>query len=108
MGFFFIFLYNCIGHFSVVVHPDIRIKFPAHQSGFGRGVLYFVFREDGFSLGCSFNMVTTSLLQNCCNPSSAGEGTNIPTITKDLVKGFDFFTYPINDSLGVTSNELFL
>jgi hypothetical protein len=34
MGFFFIFLYNFIGHFSAAVHPDIGIKLPAHQSGF--------------------------------------------------------------------------
>jgi hypothetical protein len=52
-------------------------------------------------------MVTISFLQNCCNPSGAGEDTNVPAITKDLFKGFRFFTYPINDSFGVTSNELF-
>jgi hypothetical protein len=52
-------------------------------------------------------MVTTSLLQNCCNPSSAVKGRNITAITKDLLKGFGFFTYPINDLLGITSNELF-
>jgi hypothetical protein len=52
-------------------------------------------------------MVTTSLFQNCCNPSSVSEGTNITAITKDLLKGFDFFTYPINDPLRITSNELF-
>jgi hypothetical protein len=107
MGFFFIFLYNFVGHFSATIHPDIGIKLPAHQSGFGLGVLRVVCGEDGFGLSRSFNMVTTNLLQNCCNPSSASEGTNITTITKDLFKGFGFFTYPIKDSLGVTSNELF-
>jgi hypothetical protein len=50
MGFFFIFLYNFVGHFSAAVHPDIGIKFPAHQSGFSRGVLRFVCREDGFGV----------------------------------------------------------
>jgi hypothetical protein len=107
MGFFFILLYNFVDHYSATIHPDIGIKLPAHQSGFDPGVLRVVCGEGGFGLGRSFNMVTTSLLQNCCNPSSASEGTNIPTITKDLFKGFDFFTYPINDSLGVTSNEFF-
>jgi hypothetical protein len=56
------------------------------------GVLRVVYGEGGFGLGRSFNIVTTSLLQNCCNPSSAGEGTNITMITKDLFKGFGFFT----------------
>jgi hypothetical protein len=28
-------------------------------------------------------------------------------ITKDFFKGFDFFTYAIDDSFRVTSNELF-
>ena len=107
MGFFFIFLYDFAGQFSATVHPDIGIKLPAHQSSFGRRVLRVVCGEGGFGLGRSFNMVTTSLLQNCCNPSSAGEGTNVLAITKDLFKGFGFFTYLINDSLGVTSNELF-
>jgi hypothetical protein len=107
MGFFFIFLYNFVSHFSTAIHPDIGIKFPAHQRGFGRRVLRVVCREDGFGLGYIFNMIITSLLQNCWNPSSTGEGTNIPSITKDLFKGFGFFTYLINDSLGVTSNELF-
>jgi hypothetical protein len=43
-------------------------------------------------------MVATSLLQNFCNPSSADKGTNVPAITKDLFKGFGFFTDPINYS----------
>jgi hypothetical protein len=107
MGFFFIFLYNFVDHLSAAFHPDIGIKFPAYQSGFGRGVLRIVCGEDGFGLGRSFNMAAASLLQNCCNPSSAGEGTNIPTITKDLFKSFGLLTYPIDDSLGVASNEFF-
>jgi hypothetical protein len=107
MGFFFIFPYNFVGHLSAAVHPDIGIKLPAHQSGFGRGVLRVVCGEGGFGLGHSFNMVATSLLQNCCNPSSIDEGTNVPAVTKDLFKGFSFFTYPINDSFRVTSNEFF-
>jgi hypothetical protein len=107
MGFSFIFLYNFVSHISATIHPDIRIKLLAHQSGFSRGVLRVVCGEGGFKLGRSFNMVTTNHLQNCCNPLCAGEGTNITTITKDLFKGFGFFTYPINDTLVVTSNELF-
>jgi hypothetical protein len=107
MGFFFISLYNLVGHFSTTFHPDIGIEFSIHQSSFDRRVPRVVCGEDGFGLGCSFNMFTTSLLQNCCKPLSVGEGTNIPTITKDLFKSFGFFTYPIDDSLGVTSNELF-
>jgi hypothetical protein len=105
MGFFFIFIYNFVGHLSATVHPDIRIKLPAHQSGFDRGVLRVVCGEGGFGLGHNFNMITTSLLQNCYNPSGVSKGTNVPVITKDLFKGFGFFTNPINDSLGVTSNK---
>jgi hypothetical protein len=30
MGFLFIFLYNFVGQFPSIVHPDIRIKFFAH------------------------------------------------------------------------------
>jgi hypothetical protein len=41
------------------IHPDIGIKLPAHQRGFGRGVLRVVCEEGGFSLGCNLNMVTT-------------------------------------------------
>jgi hypothetical protein len=54
----------------------------------------------------SFNMVATSLLQICCNPSSANESTNVPAIAEDLFKSFDFPAYPINNTLGVTSNEI--
>jgi hypothetical protein len=50
-------------------------------------------------------MVVTSLLQNCRNPSSAGEGTNVPTITEYLFKSFGFSAYPIKNTLGVTSDE---
>jgi hypothetical protein len=107
MGFFFISIYNFVGHLPATVHLDIEIKLPAHQSGFGRGVLRVVCREGGFGLDRNFYMITTSILQNCCTPSGAGEGTNVPAITKDLFKGFGFFTNPINDSLGVTSNKFF-
>jgi hypothetical protein len=100
MGFIFIFLYDFVGHFLATVHPDIGIKLPAHQSGIGRRVLRVVCGEGSFGLGHSFNMVTTSLLHNRCNPSSAGKGTNIPTITKNFFKGFGRFTYPINGPLG--------
>jgi hypothetical protein len=107
MGLFFIFLYNLVSHFSATVHPDIGIKLPAHQSSFDRGVFYVIYGEGSFGLGRNFNMVTTNLLQNCCNPSRAGKGTNVPAITEDLFKSFGFFTYPINDSFGVTSKEFF-
>jgi hypothetical protein len=50
-------------------------------------------------------MIATSLLQNCRNPSSAGESTNVPAIAEDLFKSFGFPAYPINNTLGVTSNE---
>jgi hypothetical protein len=30
MGFLFIFLYNFVGQFPAIVHPNIRIKFSAH------------------------------------------------------------------------------
>jgi hypothetical protein len=62
MGFLFIFLYNFVGQFSATVHPDIRIKFSAHQSSFGRRVFRVIGGEGGYSLGCCFNVVATSLL----------------------------------------------
>jgi hypothetical protein len=40
-------------------------------------------------------------------PPSVGEGTNVPAITEDLFKSFNFSAYPINNTLGVTSNEIF-
>jgi hypothetical protein len=106
MGFFFILLYDFVGQFSATVHPDIRIKFSAHQSSFGRRVFRVVCGEGGFSLGRNFNVVATSLLQNCRNTSSAGESTDIPTIAQDLFKSFGFPAYPINNALGVASNEV--
>jgi hypothetical protein len=65
MGVFFIFLYNFVGQFPATVHPDIGIKFSAHQSSFDRRVFRVICGEGGFSLGCSFNVVATSLLQDC-------------------------------------------
>jgi hypothetical protein len=62
MGFFFILLYDFVGQFPATVHPDIRIKFSAHQSSFGRRVSRVVCGEGGFDLGRSFNVVATSLL----------------------------------------------
>jgi hypothetical protein len=35
MGFFFILLYDFVGQFPDIVHPDIGIKFSAHLSSFG-------------------------------------------------------------------------
>jgi hypothetical protein len=51
-------------------------------------------------------MVASSLLQNCRNPSSASESTNVPAITEEFFKIFGFPAYPINNTLGVTSNEI--
>jgi hypothetical protein len=68
MGFFFIFLYSFVGYLTAALHPNIGIEFPAHQSSFGRRLLRVIYGEDGFCLGCSFNMFTSSFLQNCCNP----------------------------------------
>jgi hypothetical protein len=106
MGFFFIFLYDFVGQFSAIVHPNIGIKLSTHQSSFGRRVSRVVCGEGGFSLGRSFNVVATSLLRNCRNPSSASESTYVPTIGRDLFKSFGFPAYPINNTLGVTSNEV--
>jgi hypothetical protein len=86
MGFFFILLYDFVGQFSPTVNPDIRIKLSAHQSSFGRRVFRVVYGEGGFSLGRSFNVVATSLLQNCCNTSSASESTNILAIAQISLK----------------------
>jgi hypothetical protein len=49
-------------------------------------------------------MVATSLLQNCRNPSSANESTNVRTIAEDLFKSFGFPAYPINNTIGVISD----
>jgi hypothetical protein len=106
MGFFFIFLYDFVGQFSATVHPNIGVKLSIHQSSFGRRVPRVISREGGFSLGCRFNVVATSLLQNCRNTSSASESTDIPTIAQDLFKSFGFPAYPINNTLVVTSNKI--
>jgi hypothetical protein len=106
MGFFFILLYDFVGRFLATVHPDIEIKFSTHQSSFGRRVSHVVCGEGGFSLGHSFNVVTTSLLQDCCNTSSASESTNIPAIAQDLFKSFGFPAYPINNTFRVASNKI--
>jgi hypothetical protein len=34
MGVYFTFLYNFMGHLSATIHPDIIVKFPAHQGCF--------------------------------------------------------------------------
>jgi hypothetical protein len=107
MDFFFILLYDFVGQLLATVHPDIGIKFSAHQSSFGRRVSRVVCGEGGFSLGRSFNAVATSLLQNCRNTSSASKSTDIPTIAQDLFKIFGFPAYPINNTLGGASNKIF-
>jgi hypothetical protein len=106
MGFFFILLYDFVGQFPATVHLDIGIKVSAHQSSFGRRVFRVLYGEGSFSLGCSFNVVATSLLQNCRNTSSASESTNIPAIAQDLFKSFGFPAYPINNTFGVASNKI--
>jgi hypothetical protein len=103
---FSFFLYNFVGQFPTTVHPDIRIKFSAHQSSFSRRVFCVICGEGGLSLGYSFNEVATSLLQNCRNTSSTRKGTNIPAIVQDFFKGFGFPVYPINDAFGVASNKV--
>jgi hypothetical protein len=100
-------LYNFVGQFPATDHPHIGIKFSAHQCSFSRRIFCVVYGEGGFSLGRSFNMIATSLLQDSRNSSSAGESTDFPTIAQDLFKCFGFPTYPINNALGVTSDEVF-
>jgi hypothetical protein len=106
MGLFFILLYDFVGQFLATIHPDIGIKFCAHQSSFGRRVLRVVCGEGGFSLGRSFKMVATNLLQDSRNPSRAGKSTDIPAIAQDLFKSLSFPAYPINNALGVASNKI--
>jgi hypothetical protein len=101
MDFLSILLYDFVGQFPATVHPYIGIKFSAHQSSFTRRVFCVIYGEGGFSLGRSFNMIATSLLQDSHNPSSAGESTYIPMIAQDLFKSFGFPVYPINNALGV-------
>jgi hypothetical protein len=36
------------------------------------------------------------------------EGTKIPSVTKDLFKGFDFTINPLDNSIGVTVDEILL
>jgi hypothetical protein len=52
-------------------------------------------------------MIASSLLQDSCNSSSAGESTDIPTIVQNLFKCFGFPAYLINNALEVTSDEVF-
>jgi hypothetical protein len=103
---FFILLYDFVGQFPATVHPYIGIKFSTHQSSFSRRVFCVVYGEGGFSLGRSFNMIATSLLQDSRNPSSAGESIDIPTIAQDFLKSFGFPAYPINNALGIASIEV--
>jgi hypothetical protein len=104
----FSFFYSFVSNLAAALHPNIGIKFPAYQSSFGRRLLRVVYAEEGFCLGCGFNMFTTSFLQNRCNPSSTGEGTKIPTVAKNFFKSFTLFADPFNDSFGIASNKLFL
>jgi hypothetical protein len=80
VGIFLFFFIILLAKFPATVHPDIGIKFSTHQGSFGRRVFRVICGEGGFSLGRSFNVVATNLLQNCRNSSSAIESTNIPTI----------------------------
>jgi hypothetical protein len=107
VGLFFILLYNFVGQFPAIVRPYIGIKFSAHQCSFSRRVFCVVYGEGGFSLGRSFNMIATSLLQDSRNSSSARESTDIPTIAQNIFKCFGFPAYPINNALGVASDEVF-
>jgi hypothetical protein len=50
----------------------------------------------------------SSLLQNSCDSLDAGESTNISTIIQNILKSFGFPMYPLNNSFGVASNEVFL
>jgi hypothetical protein len=102
MGFF----YDFVGQFLATVHPNIGVKLSTHQSSFDQRVSRVVGGEGGFRLGHSFNVVATSLLQNCHNISSASERTDIPAIAQDLFKSFGLPAYPINNTLGVTSNKI--
>jgi hypothetical protein len=108
MGFFFIFLYSFVSNLSATPHPNIGIKFPAYQSSFGRRLLHVVYGEDGFCLGCGFNVFTTSFLPNRCNPSSTSEGTKMPIVAKNFFKSFTLFVDPFIDSFGIASNKLLL
>jgi hypothetical protein len=108
MGLFFILLHSFVSYLTAALHPNIGIESLAYQSSFGRRLLRVVYGEDGFCLGCSFNVFTASILQNCCNPSSTSEGTKIPTVAKNFFKSFTFFADPFNDSFGIASNKLLL
>jgi hypothetical protein len=54
-------------------------------------------------------MTTSSLLQNSRNPPGDGEeSTYISAIVQNFLKSFGFPAYPLNNTLGVTSNEILL
>jgi hypothetical protein len=38
----------------------------------------------------------------------ASEGTKIPSVTKNLFKGFGFTVNPLDNSVGVTADEVLL
>jgi hypothetical protein len=64
-------------------------------------VFCVVYGEGGFGLSCSFDVITSSLLQNSCDSPSTEESTNIPAIAQDFLESYSFPTYPFNDALGL-------
>jgi hypothetical protein len=59
-------------------------------------------------LGCSFDVITSSLLQNSRNPLGAGESADISVIVQNFLKSFGFPAYPFNNTFGVASNEVLI
>jgi hypothetical protein len=52
-------------------------------------------------------MFTSSLLQDSCNSSSAGEGADVPAVIQYFFESFSFSTYPFNNTFGVASDKIF-
>jgi hypothetical protein len=51
-------------------------------------------------------MITTSLLPDSCNSSSAGEGADVPAVIQYFFEGFSFSPYPFNNTFGVASDKI--
>jgi hypothetical protein len=53
-------------------------------------------------------MVTADLFQNLYSPAGTSKSTEIPSITEYLVKSFSLPSNPLDNPIGVTTDELLL
>jgi hypothetical protein len=89
-----------MGHLSTTIHPDIIVKFPAHQGCFSWRILYIIHGEGSFGPGYGFNVIATGLLQDGWNSPRTGKCADVPAITQNFFESFGFSTYPFNNAFG--------